>query len=302
MPTIWRRGDVCARHILLLSFALVLPAAAPAAVIVNAPTTSWLGVSLESGQPLDYFVDQQTGSPEADIAGTVITTGFFIWYDDDGSAAPNAGTMGFRVRLGADLPQPGQFNSAVFVGIDANGDGALDLFVGADNRGSTDLLKIWNAGSGANLSPSTTSVSSPAGQKTYTLTSANYHFAPVSATIDPLTSSYDLNGDGNTDFLLSFTIPFADIVSEASRLRGMTITRDTPLRYVIMTSQQDNAFNQDLGGVQGGVNSASTWSQLGAVSTPMTPEGSAVPEPDGKLTGIAGLAAILAGVWRRRPR
>jgi hypothetical protein len=272
------------------------------AVILNSPTTSWFPVRLASGNQFDYFLDQQTGSPEADIAGTVIAPGFFMWYDDNGSAAPNAGTLAFRVRLGSDLPSAGQFNSAVFVGIDANGDGALDIFVGVDNRGSSNVLKIWDAGSGANISPSTTSVSSPSGQKTYAETSANYDFRAVNGVNDPLTSSFDLNGDGSNDFFLSFSIPFPDIVSEASRLAGATIDRSSPLRYIVATSQQDNAFNQDLGGIQGGVNSSSTWTQLGGITTAIAPNATNVPEPGGISTAMAGLLAIAALIARRQAR
>jgi hypothetical protein len=295
-------GEKCLRmrYLLQLVTAFVIASSfASGAIILNSPTTSWFPVRLASGNPLDFFLDQQTGSPEADIAGTVITPGFFMWYDDGGSSAANAGNLAFRVRLGSDLPQAGQFNSAVFVGIDANGDGALDLFVGVDNRGSSNLLKIWDAGTGANISPSTTSVASPTSQKTYAQTSANYDFRAVNAVNDPLTSSFDLNGDGTNDFFLSFSIPFPDIVSEASRLAGVTVDRNSPLRFIIVTSQQDNAFNQDLGGVQGGVSSASTWTQLGAVTTAMAPTATNVPEPAALLTSSSGVAGMALVAWRR---
>jgi hypothetical protein len=253
---------------------------------------------LSSGNPNDYFADQQTGSKEADIVGTLQSPGFYTAFDDDGSLT--AGTIYYRVRVASDLPTSGQFNSALFVGFDANADGILDIFLGVDNRGSSNQIKIWNAGTGANVSPSTTSVASPANQKVYNETASNYSFTAVNSIIDPAASSFDIDNDGHTDFFISFSVPFADVVNETARLTGITIDKNSPLRYVVVTSQQDNSFNQDLGGVQGGVGSTSTWTQLGAISAVLAPvTTTAAPDPGPALTLVTGLAALVALRLRR---
>ena len=41
------------------------------------------------------------------------------------------------------------------------------------------------------------------------------------------------------------------------------------MRYVMGTASQANAFNQDLNGVNGGVNSSLTWAELGAITLPI---------------------------------
>ena len=56
-----------------------------------------------------------------------------------------------------------------------------------------------------------------------------------------------------------------------------------------------NAFNQDLGGPQGGTNSGETWAALGALSNPYTVSGVLVPEPGSfelVALGILGLTAF----------
>src|SRR5437764_9541980 len=39
------------------------------------------------------------------------------------------------------------------VGIDANHDGAIDLFLGVNNSGAANTVGIWNPGAGLNVSP-----------------------------------------------------------------------------------------------------------------------------------------------------
>ena len=45
------------------------------------------------------------------------------------------------------------------------------------------------------------------------------------------------------------------------------------MRYVMGTATQANSFNQDLNGVNGGVNSSLTWADLGAITTPLNVTG-----------------------------
>ena len=185
-------------------------------------------------------------------------------YNDGGFGSPTNGYLAFRLRVGADL-NPSGYLCAAIVGMDANLDGRLDLFIGVNNQGSGNHIGLWNPGNGLNISPSTTSIVSPA-TVSYAETGSTYGFTDVNSTIDPPALSFDLNGDGRTDQFLSFVVPFSDVVA-AMAARGIAgFTKDTPMRLVAATATQDNSLNQDLIGVAGGVNSTITWEQLGALT------------------------------------
>ena len=121
----------------------------------------------------------------------------------------------------------------------------------------------------------------PTQQKVYVEDATNFDYRALNVILDPYgTAPFDLNVDEECQLILSFAVPFADIVSEMSRLSGITITANSPLQFVAVTSTQNNSFNQDLGGVQGGVSSKSTWTDLGGISTPYVPlDQFATPEP-----------------------
>jgi hypothetical protein len=274
---------------------LVLPALARAVPIdMDGPTTGWTAVLYASVQP-DWANDQQTGIPEADIVGDLAHPALYTAFDDAGAASLTDGVLGFRVRLGAEKSPPG-FTQVAAVGIDADLDGGLDLFVLVDNGGSVDRIALFDAGSGANTSPSTTTLS-PTGV-VYAETAANYDWSPVDLAIDPAASLLDVDGDGDVDHFLSFAVPFQDVVNRLALLGLPNVDQDTPLQYVFGTSTQANALNQDLGGPQGGTTSISTWAELGATSPILSASGTPVPEPG---TGfLLGLGLLGLGRARRR--
>ena len=287
------------RILLVVTALTVLPA--QAAIVMSWPTNVWRPVALASGNPMDYLSDQQTGQANSDMVGTTQEWGLFMLFDPD-----NPQTIAFRVRLGALDGNGGTFERGFFIGIDANGDGALDLFTGVDNTGAAQNhgIKIFDAGNGLNTGPSTTTMVVPTNQKVYQETSANYDYRAVDAIINPGGAPpFDLDNDGNVDYYLSFSVPYQDIIGEMLRLRGLTITDSSPLRFVGVTSTQNNAFNQDLGGINGGINSTSTWTQLGGISNPMPPVNQfAVPEPGTIWLAGIGAALLAAGAARRRAR
>lgn len=212
------------------------------------------------------------------------------------------GFLGFRVRLGADV-SPAGFKTALFVGIDANHDGKLDLFVGVNNSGSADTVAIWNPGTGSNTSPSTTTiVSTPL--VAYTPGATNYNWAPVSLATDPsVGTATDIDGGGNNDYFLSFSIPFADIVTQLSLLGITGVNENTVFNYVVATATQANSLNQDLNGVAGSVNSSLTWAALGVLSDPVSASGiAAVPEANSTVFAaiFAALAIAQRVIVRRR--
>jgi hypothetical protein len=284
---------------LLVTLAVsTLPRSGKASMVdVTAPTTSWTAVSYGNNYP-DPSNDQQTGSEEGDIVGNALHPSAYTMYGDAGT-----GTLAFRVRVGADA-SPAGFKTALFVGIDANNDGTLDLFVGVNNSGSADQVAIWSPGAGLNISPSTTTiVSTPL--VSYTPTAgANYSWAAVNTTIDPTVgTATDLDGGGQNDYFLSFSVPFNDIVTKLNA-KGITgITPDSAFSYVIATATQANSLNQDLDGVGKTYDASAIWSVLGVVTDSAAPSGVAVvPEMDALFPVIAILSAVIAHWHVRRRR
>ena len=72
------------------------------------------------------MVSLVTGSAEGDMVGTNGLPAVYFRFVAGNS--PSNGTLGFRFRLGKDAP-PAGFKAVAHVGIDADNNGALDLFV-----------------------------------------------------------------------------------------------------------------------------------------------------------------------------
>ncbi|MES2438028.1 MAG: hypothetical protein V4584_03125 [Verrucomicrobiota bacterium] len=246
----------------------------------------------------DYLADQQTGSASGDIVGVDTNYGLFVTFNDNGSASHTDGTLGFRLRLdaaGGPNNNPA-FDRAAWIGIDADMNGSVDAFLGINFSGSATDLGIYAPGTGANTSPSTTSISSTA-YASYTISSANYNYRLVNSSTDGgTTNDVTTTTNGDPDYYVSFMVPFADVAGFLAT-KSININDLTPLRYVSATATQANSLNQDLGGVNGGVNSTTTWVQLGGFTQVVTAGGIVVPEPGVPLLALTALAAVMA---RRR--
>jgi hypothetical protein len=284
----------CARGFRLVLLAVGIAAicvpASASVVDLAAPTTDWTPILYSSNNP-DPSNDQQTGSTEGDIVGNALHPSAYTMFGDGGTPSLTDGTLGFRIRIGADV-NPNGFKTALFIYLDANADGKIDLFLGVNNSGSANMVGIWGAGSDLNISPSTTSISgSPL--VSYTPTASNYYWSQVTSVNDPsVGSATDIDGGGEVDYFLGFSIPFADIVNQLALL-GIPFDQNSSLTYVIATATQANSLNQDLNGVDKNFDGALTWSQLGVLSNPMTPAGmAAVPEVSPGLWIVLLLAAL----------
>jgi hypothetical protein len=274
--------------------------AAGSVVDITSPTTGWTPIQYSNNNP-DPSSDQQTGSAEGDIVGNASHPSVYTTFGDGNTPSLTDGTLAFRVRVGADS-SPAGFKTALFVGVDANHDGALDLFLGVNNSGSADTIGIWNPGAGLNVSPSTTTMAATP-LVSYGLTAQNYQFAAVTTVNDPTVgTATDLDGTGN-DYFLSFSVNFSDVVAQLAA-RGITgFDQNSTLSYVIATATQANSLNQDLNGVAGSVNSSLTWSQLGVSSNPMAPTGVAVvPEVNPAMLVALLLAAVIGQQYRNQRR
>lgn len=287
------RGLFSLGALALFCFLALSPPVNATIVDVTSPTTGWTAIRYTNNNP-DPSNDQQTGSSEGDIVGNILHASVYTTFGDAGTPSLTDGTLAFRIRLGADV-SPAGFKTAMFVGIDANGDGKLDLFVGVNNSGAADTIGLWDPGTGANISPNTTSiVSTPL--VSYTQTASNYSWVPVTTTIDPsVGTDLDIDGGGKNDYFLTFDVPFSDIVAQLAAIGITGFDQNSTLTYVIATATQANSLNQDLNGVDKNYDGNATWSTLGVLSDQMTAAGiAAVPEMN-PATWIALLAGILIG-------
>lgn len=115
-------------------------------------------------------------------------------FGDAGTSSLTDGTLAFRTRRVAADSGPGGFGRALEIGFDVNRDGSIDVFVGVNNSGSKTEIGIYDAGTGANNSPSTTSISATP-TYVYAETAANYNWAAVTTTNDPsVGTSTDIDG------------------------------------------------------------------------------------------------------------
>ena len=267
--------------------------------MVDDPISNWTAISYSSGNQTDYFDDQQTGNTtsSSDIVGLGSDDAFYTQFDNGGDdTSLTDGTLFFRVRLGA----PGgnstpEFDRNLFIGVDADGDGALDLYLGVHHQGSSDELAIYGPGTDLNVSPNTTSITGPV-QTITEVDGVNYDYSAVTL------GDTDLDDDGETDYYLSFAYDLQTIVDAMLAQAGITMDENTMLSYVLATATQDNSFNQDLNGVGKTYSVSDDWSTLGALADPISASGnvSAVPEP-GALA-LLGLASFFGFGFSRRSR
>jgi hypothetical protein len=232
--------------------------------------------TIMSGSKFDPVYDQQAQKASTDLTGDDDHGVLYTAYDDKGTATESDDEIAFRIRMGG-ADSGGSFSAVLLMGIDADLDGDLDMFITVQDEENG--IRLWHPGSELNVSPNTTSTA-PAGYE-FSL-EGNYSFVEVTETNDPDwglgVSGYPENDIGNrdgADNFLTFKLPFyaiRDVLAEATSNPdnpdpAIYITKDSPLQYILGTSTQDNAFNSDLGGVgKEGIGSKLTWEELGAFS------------------------------------
>lgn len=281
-----------------LVFGLLAALDARAQFTPSSPTTLWTPLPYPTGALPDAPRDQQFGGSELDIVGDLSHPSLYMHYT--GGPGGTNGLLAFRLRLAAD-PNPPGYKGAAFVGLDADGNGTLDLFVGVDNHGNGNQTGIWMPGSSANTSPATTTLAG-APAVSYSQTPANYSFVEVTAAIDPTTVNFDLDAGGQSDRFLSFIVRFEDVRAQLAGRGILDFTGDSPFEAVAYTATQPSKLNGDINGLNGGIGSVSTWTQLGAFTDTYTPLGP-VPEPSphSLLSLSAGLVLLLRHQRRFQP-
>jgi hypothetical protein len=274
---------------------------------LTSPSNQWTPTRFANGTSTvvstDPSVDQQTGQRESDIVGNSTNASFFTTFHKGSLSSLTDGTMFFRVRLSEDTQGDG-YSGYMWIGVDADLNGDIDIFIGANRQGNNSNkweIGLHDPGTGLNISPNTTSiVSNPLISSALVASpaaGANYDWQTVTSTNNPGgVTDVDANG---TDYYMSFSLPFQSLVNQLGRTGvNININENTPLSYVLATSQQGNAINQDVNGASVNSNSTTTWTQLGVVTTPTSMSSVAIPEP----STLALIALPLLGFVRvRRP-
>jgi hypothetical protein len=275
---------------------VVLAAAAAAAPIDPlSPTPQWLEITYPTSIP-DAPLDQGTGDFQGDIVGDADNGAFYTSFDDAGTPSTTDGNLGFRVRLGGDS-NPAGFENFLMVGIDADGDGSLDIMLGADFQGNPDVLGVYAPGTGLNDSPSSTSIDATP-LFSYSPSAANFSWSAVDAMLDPGVTDLDIGDTGGTDYFLTLVVPFADVVSGLASNGVTGVDENSALRFVVGTAKQPNALNQDVGATTASWSETMTWDQLGAISVPIVLR--RAPEPGSAALTALGLLGLAAGRAARR--
>jgi hypothetical protein len=274
------------------------------AQLISGSTTRWNAILYGTNGVADPSNDQQTGQRESDIVGTTAIPSAYMAFDPASAGSLTDGSLYFRLRLAEDSQSAG-YSGFVWVGIDANSDGAIDLFAGVDRQGNNSQTVLRNPGTGSNTSPNTTSISSTdLASSPYAHTASNYNWAAVGAA-NYTGSNFDVDAGGQTDYFMSFSVPFQDIVTNLNttgtgRPTAISINQNTNLGFVIATSQQGNSINQDINGGSVAINSTSTYASLGVISDPTTLTAQiTVPEAGTMSLLLWGGALGLLGYRRR---
>lgn len=271
----------------LLALITLLPCA-KGAITVSSSSLEWTPLVGN----FDTLGDQGTGQSSADIVGAGINYGMLIGFNDNGSGSSTDGDLFFRLRFDA-AGQNEIFNDVVFIGIDADVNGSIDAFLAMNPKTNPNQLAIYLPGPDLNTSPSTTSVGAPT--LIANTDSTNYNYRPVDWTTDggdtnDLTPNAPKDKD-DPDYYVSFMVPFQSVVNFLGGV-GITVTDQSPMRYISATSTQDNALNQDLGGIDDdNYVPSDPWN----FSTPVT----LVPEPSSSFLALGSLGAALL-IRRRR--
>ncbi len=274
------------------------------------------------GYLYDPNADQQTGQADSDFAGSSTLPSFFVQTGTINGVEVIAMRVIFNVydtNIATAKYTGNPVN--VRVGIDANMDGKLDLYMGPNFQSGAAGVAFQLPGTGANTSPSTTSTSTVfypdstagtlGGGTSPAFSASNFSYVSLStanaATYYPGWTTQLYGTTADPDGMMSWAIPLADVnkaLAEAAiadtgnpTLAGTSISASSFLLWVAFTATQNNSVNQDAYGITKNDTQTTRWD---AFTSYMDANGRPVPEPAtyGMCLGGA-LGAFL--LFRRRP-
>jgi hypothetical protein len=244
------------------------------------------------GYLLDPPGDQQTGQFADDFVSSASTPGFFMRY----GLIDGVESVAFRLvenKVYTDNKGNPSFGGQASIGMDANGDGAIDIVFTAIGKNQNKGINYQAPGTGANVSPNTTTLGGPVLMSGFT--SSNFDYRVADASIYP---GWQQIGP-DPDAVLTFAIPFASLNSALNAVGVASITPSTLVRFIAFTSTQTNAINQDVYGSVG-ISGATRFDAPGGGFTEFTDStGRPIPEPS---TFVAVGALLATGLGFRRWR
>lgn len=258
-----------------------------AATLLSSSSRFWNVVG-ESGDPAD---DRLVASRAVDLVGSPSDPGFLTRY----LLAEASVQLAMRVRLDGTNKQE-SFSRVLLVGLDADLDGAVDVFLAVNQQGAKSFIGIYGTGETSNDTPGSTTLSKKPYYKSE-LTVFNYDYRPVDLGTDGGTTD-DL-GINQRDYYLSFAVPFDEILGFLGS-KKMEVNEDTSFQMMAATTTHATSLNIDIFGVDGDAPCDRSWKKLGAFgaveSLHTAKLASAVPEPSAAWV----CAAALVGWARRR--
>lgn len=224
----------------------------------------------------DIGGDQSTGQGADDFVG-----GLYMQSDST--------TLMFRFYFNQYRNQG--FGGNVRLGVDANGDGAVDIYFGVkDSSGSAIVLQNPTGTSPpANTTPNNSALSNIYGS--VALSSSNYNY--VASSVQYGSATYP-------DAELTFAMPFATLQSNLGTL-GISIDTSTSLRFVAFTSTNTNTVTQDVLGLGAIKTYGDTAYTSGLFTDYYSADGSRRPVPEAATVAQTAVLLALPGYfWVRR--
>jgi hypothetical protein len=266
-----------------------------AAITVSGPTTLWTPIN-KPGVVSDFARDNQANIADLELVGDADNSAFYGQFDGLGTPSTVDGEIAFRFRMSGDQGNA-RFAGYAWVGVDADRDGTLDLFLSASDR---DIGIYETDANSTNSSPGETGIGSLIWS---TRTNQdNYEWAPVTATNDPTATSFDIDNEAGTDYFLSFVLPFNQLVSAVTSITALPAFDETAvLSYIAATSTNRNTLNSDINGIEGGTSSQTPWNdEENGITNETGVDGTPIPEPVTTSVIVAFIALALLCVRKRK--
>ena len=242
----------------------------------------------------DPTLDQQTGQIQDDFVGSATTPGFFMRYGQ----INGVDSVAFRLvenKVSYDNKGVPTFSGQASIGMDSDGDGAIDIVFTVIGKNQSNGISYQAPGTGANVSPSTTTLGGPVLISSFN--STNFDYRVADASIYPGWTQVGTDPDA----VLTFSISFASLNAALNAVGKASITPTTLVRFIAFTSTQTNAINQDVYGSTG-ISSAVRFDAPGGGFTEWTDvTGRPVPEPP-TIFAVGALLAVGCIIKFRRGR